>query len=579
MASDTSMNTPDESTGRGPKSIVAKPDFYYGDRNKLENWILQFDTYFHINDNIENDNKVVMVTTFMKGAAGEWVKPYLIRYMGDTVDSENTRMFEDWQTFKDKLRQIFSQANEPAIAERAIQQLRQTHSAADYANKFQQYSIQTNWNDAALMRMYRQGLKANVRIELMRSGASIETLNQLIDESIRISNDLFEFEMEARTFTPIRNQAKNQGYHHKPNQKQPRSRNTLDGVYNGYGPEGMHLDNIQRGAQGKTQRKNHAKNSKEPNAKETRSCYNCGKPGHLAKNCRQKNKVIREFNMITTDQEGAEEWEVISPKELGLDTPQTEPHPGNRVLTALDEVRDKNPTSPRYYYDLTEQAYVTPPESPTLRREDATVGQRDTSAREAREAGYANDGQALIINDVDWVTQEIQQYGIRQAAYRAIQKETDKPLKKQPQYHLDPRNPLHQLMSFTGCFYDDCQIHWSDKSATFFPQRKSSCKWQWYDCPRHTCEKHLWDKRERNHFPSMTEEEEDRNRIMVNNRCTNDIWQTCLQEPCVRHQIEKQVYGFLPRREEEEPFLEERQVSTQHETATTHTLQSSLNSQ
>lgn len=567
------MNTPDEST-RHPKSIVAKPEIYYGDRMKLENWILQFDTYFHINDSIGDDNKVVMVTTFMRGAAGEWVKPYLIKYMGDEVDPENTRMMEDWQVFKDKLRQIFSQANETSTAERAIQQLHQTKSAADYANKFQQYAIQTSWNDAALMRMFRQGLKPNVRIELMRSGATLETLSVLIDESIRIDNNLYEFEKEARTFTNNRKTTQNPGrYQNRPNQGQQRSRNNQKGIYTGYGPEEMHVDNIQHGSKGKSNDKGNTGKGKE---KETRSCYNCGKPGHLAKNCRQKNKVVREFNMITTEGAEEEEWEIVGSTQATESTKKVrfeEPHPGNRVITAMGGREDEPPTSPRHYYDLAEKAYMTPPESPTLRREDATVGQEDTSTTRTREAGYANDGQALIINDdTNWAAQH-------ELAYRTLQKKVDRPLRKQPQYYLDPRNLLHGLASFTDCFYDDCPIHFSDKAATFFPQRKSSCKWQWYDCTKNMCEKHLWDKREAQHFPGMTEEEAEVNRILVNGRCTNDIWETCLQDKCVRHHFDKQFYGLRPREVEKEPFLGEGAASENPETATTPTPQSSSNSQ
>jgi len=45
------------------------------------------------------------------------------------------------------------------IAEQKIQQLRQTQSAADYTTLFQQYQVVIDWDDNALMRMYKQGLK------------------------------------------------------------------------------------------------------------------------------------------------------------------------------------------------------------------------------------------------------------------------------------------------------------------------------------------------------------------------------------------------------------------------------------
>jgi hypothetical protein len=46
------------------------------------------------------------------------------------------------------------------------------------------------------MEMYKQGLKPTVRIELMRSGTVIKTLEDLMNEAIRIDNDLYELKLE-----------------------------------------------------------------------------------------------------------------------------------------------------------------------------------------------------------------------------------------------------------------------------------------------------------------------------------------------------------------------------------------------
>ncbi|KAK1911202.1 hypothetical protein P3342_011804 [Pyrenophora teres f. teres] len=49
--------------------------------------------------------------------------------------------------------------------------------------------------------MYRQGLKERVKEELMRSGVTINNLQDLIRESIRIDNALYELQQEIR---PVR---------------------------------------------------------------------------------------------------------------------------------------------------------------------------------------------------------------------------------------------------------------------------------------------------------------------------------------------------------------------------------------
>ncbi|KAF1995640.1 hypothetical protein P154DRAFT_412046, partial [Amniculicola lignicola CBS 123094] len=63
-----------------------------------------------------------------------WITSYLTKYMdSDNQDPKITQMFKDYAKFKDKIRQTFAVPGEPAIAERAIQRLRQTKSAGDYA--------------------------------------------------------------------------------------------------------------------------------------------------------------------------------------------------------------------------------------------------------------------------------------------------------------------------------------------------------------------------------------------------------------------------------------------------------------
>jgi hypothetical protein len=49
---------------------IRMPDLFYRDCSKLEDWILQFDRYFYIKgDKIELADKVILVSTFIKGPA------------------------------------------------------------------------------------------------------------------------------------------------------------------------------------------------------------------------------------------------------------------------------------------------------------------------------------------------------------------------------------------------------------------------------------------------------------------------------------------------------------------------------
>jgi hypothetical protein len=49
--------------------------------------------------------------------------------------------------------------------------------------------------------MYKQGLKPNIRAELMRTRATINDLEDLKREVICLDNELYELVLEERSFT------------------------------------------------------------------------------------------------------------------------------------------------------------------------------------------------------------------------------------------------------------------------------------------------------------------------------------------------------------------------------------------
>ena len=72
-------------------------------------------------DKIENDDKVILATTYIKGDAKKWVLPIIWKYIDDDItDKDNTNLVEDWHAFKTRLRQIFSPLKESVIVEQKI---------------------------------------------------------------------------------------------------------------------------------------------------------------------------------------------------------------------------------------------------------------------------------------------------------------------------------------------------------------------------------------------------------------------------------------------------------------------------
>jgi hypothetical protein len=356
----------DATSGRSIK--VATPDYFYGERNKLEEWLLQFDLYFTFQGSeVKDDQQVTLVATYMRGAALAWIKPAIIKYMAGEAPADVETWMEDFDEFKKKIRVVFGSKSDVNIAIRNIQTLKQTRSVADYANQFQQYSLLTEWDDKALMTMFRQGLKNDVKIELMRSGASLETLNDVIDEAIDIDTRLYELSLELRPNSRVqqdnpkgRSQNNNRQYrtNNHANRSAPRVTHL---THDTYGAEPMVLDNLNkgrsnhrtRGGRGGYQGNNSQRDNKRPES--DRTCYNCGKTGHIARNCRSKNnnnKVVRQVNVLTreTQDEDTDEWDIITNDvgQLMLDSDSDDAPKRKRIAR-----------SPTPYH-----APMTPPESP-----------------------------------------------------------------------------------------------------------------------------------------------------------------------------------------------------------------------
>ncbi|KAL5371604.1 hypothetical protein DPSP01_014145 [Paraphaeosphaeria sporulosa] len=67
-----------------------KPDLYYGVRNHTNIWLLQLDLYFYEEDmEKDNEDKVLFAASYMRGDTGEWIQPYVTKYLDindDNVD-------------------------------------------------------------------------------------------------------------------------------------------------------------------------------------------------------------------------------------------------------------------------------------------------------------------------------------------------------------------------------------------------------------------------------------------------------------------------------------------------------------
>ncbi|KAG8976718.1 hypothetical protein FRB93_012709 [Tulasnella sp. JGI-2019a] len=104
---------------------------------------------------------------------------------------------DTWSKFKTAFIATFGDPDRIRKAERAIQTLIQTASAAQYTSEFNHHASMLTWNDDTLCFQYRQGLKMEIKIQkaAIGWGAMLEAVQQ---EAITVDNLLFEAHQEER---------------------------------------------------------------------------------------------------------------------------------------------------------------------------------------------------------------------------------------------------------------------------------------------------------------------------------------------------------------------------------------------
>ena len=196
------------------------PESFTGNEGNLQEFLTSARAYITFNSKnfTTEESKVLFIGSLFKGTALSWFEPFMRDHLTNARrnrDKDTKEIFDDYDVFEEKLKTVFGWPDEERINERKLRALRQQGSASEYTAKFRQISSKLEWADEPLMAQYYEGLKDDVKDELIRNERP-DDLAAYIEQAVRIDNRLQERRLERRghheRWTPHKATFENHGF-------------------------------------------------------------------------------------------------------------------------------------------------------------------------------------------------------------------------------------------------------------------------------------------------------------------------------------------------------------------------------
>ncbi|TIC95016.1 Retrotransposon-derived protein PEG10 [Colletotrichum higginsianum] len=275
------------------KLRLNSPQAFDGTPGQLKGFLTQVRAYqrFHGMSFKDEAEKVIHAASFLKGRALAWFEPHLTDFMTnewDGLKSETQLIFQGYHGFEKALLSLFQEPDEQRQYERDLANLKQKGAATHYAAEFRRICARLDYTDATKIFLFYEGLKEDVKDELSKQDRPDDFL-QYAELAVKIDNRLFERRKEksekrapansGRKYQWQPQRQSQQNYPQRNGQtERPRGNNWQNNQNRNSTAYGHHSGPMDLSI---AQRDNKTRDFK---------CYNCDKPGHMARECRQPKK-------------------------------------------------------------------------------------------------------------------------------------------------------------------------------------------------------------------------------------------------------------------------------------------------